>query len=359
MIPAAAPSARESRPFWLAAMFAVAIVLIVADFATWIELDVAAIFGVPLVLAGVAGSRVLLWLMTALLLATTFVVYALQAPAGTFALQEPFFLNRVLDSVSLLLLAGLLHAWMRSAQTRAAQARLIRQQDEKLQATKVSRRMIEVQEAERRAVASQLHDLVGQSLTALSINLTIARSQLLPGQAARIGARLDDALKMVEETTENIRDVMTELRPAVLDDFGLAPALRWYAQQFSERSGVATSVVEEGDVRRLAPAVEHALFRMAQNALGNVARHARAGHAVVTLRTDPHAARLTVADDGTGFDPMAVHPPTRDHGWGLMIMRERAAAIGAQLNVVSAPGRGTRIVVTMEGQTHDQGSAGG
>jgi signal transduction histidine kinase len=282
-----------------------------------------------------------------------------QVPAGAFALQETFFVNRVLDAVSLLLLAGLLHVWMRSAATGEAQARRIEEQDEKLRTAQVSRRMVEVQETERRAVASQLHDLVGQKLTALSINLTVARSQLLPGEATQIGARLDDSLKMIEETTESIRDVMAELRPAVLDDFGLAPVLRWYAEQFTRRSGVMTSVVEEGQGPRLAPAAEHALFRMAQNALANVASHAHADQAVMTLRTTPHSTCLIVADDGNGFDPAAVDPPARDHGWGLIIMRERAAAIGAHVKVDSAPGRGTRIVVTMDGGAHDQGSAGG
>ena len=340
-------------------VFAVTLGLIVADFTTWIELDVAAIFGLPLVLAGATRSRVLLWILTGLLITTTFVVYALQIPAGTFTLEEKFFVNRVLNAASLLLLAGLLHVWMRSAATSEAQARLIKEQNEKLQAAKVSRRMIEVQEAERRAVANHLHDLVGQKLTALSINLNIVKGQLLPTHSSQIGVRLEDALKMVEETTESIRDVMAELRPAVLDDFGLTPVLRWYAEQFSKRTGVATSVVEQGPVRRLSPTAEHALFRMAQNALANVAKHARADKAIVTLRTTPHSTCLTVADNGDGFDPTAVHQPTRDHGWGLMIMRERAAAIGAQLSIESARGHGTKVIVTLNGDTHDQSTAGG
>jgi signal transduction histidine kinase len=342
----------------LVAVFAATLGLIVADFITWIELDVAAIFGLPLVLAGATRSRALLWMLTALLIATTFVVYAVQIAPGAFTLNEIFFVNRVLNAASLLLLAGLLHIWMRSAETREAQARLIEAQNEKLQAAHVSRRMIEVQEGERRDVANQLHDLVGQKLTALSIGLNIVKGQLSPSQTAQI-ARLDDSLRVVEETTESIRDVMAELRPAVLDDFGLAPVLRWYADQFTKRSGVATSVVEEGPVRRLLPTAEHALFRMAQNALANVAKHAHADKAVVTLRTTAGSTCLVVADNGTGFDPAAVDQPSREHGWGLMIMRERAAAIGARLSIESAPGHGTRIIVTLNGDTHDQSSAGG
>ena len=342
----------------LVAVFAVTLGLVVADFTTWIELDIATIYSLPLVLAGATRIRALLWVLTGLLTATTFAVYAFQLPAGAFAIEEPFFVNRVLDALSLLLLAGLLHVWMRSTSANEAQARVIKDQNEKLQAAQVSRRMVEVQEAERRDVANHLHDLVGQKLAALSINLTIVKDQLSPSQTAQIG-RLEDALRVVEETTESIRDVMAELRPAVLDDFGLAPVLRWYVDQFTRRSGVATSIVEEGSVRRLPPTAEHAIFRMAQNALANVAKHAHADKAVVTLRTTARSTCLIVADDGDGFDPAAVHQPTRNHGWGLMIMRERAASIGARLSIESAPGHGARIIVTMNEDAHDQGSAGG
>jgi signal transduction histidine kinase len=330
----------------------------VADFTTWIELDVAAIFGLPLVLAGATRSRTLLWILTGTLVATTFVVYALQIPPGTFTFNEIFFVNRVLNALSLLLLAGLLHIWMKSAETREAQARVIKEQSEKLQIARVSRRMVDVQEAERREVANRLHDMVGQKLTALSLNLNIVKGQLLPSQATPTGLRLDDSLRLVEETTESIRDVMAELRPAVLDDFGLAAVLRWYADQFTQRTGVATSVVEQGPRRRLSSTAEHALFRMVQNALANVAKHAHADKVLVTLQMAPRLTCLSVADDGEGFDAAALPQPAFDHGWGLMIMRERAAAIGARLTIESAPGHGTKVVITLSEDTDDQGSAG-
>ena len=95
--------------------------------------------------------------------------------------------------------------------------------------------------------------------------------------------------------------------------------------------------------------MEEALFRIAQEALANVAKYARAQKATVTLEVTTQVMCLTIADDGCGFDPTASHHPTRDHGWGLMIMRERAGAVGAQLNVESAPGRGARVIVTLMG----------
>ena len=353
-----APRSRNHRIALGAVVFATTLALVVTDFMTWIELDVATIFGLPLVLAGPTRSRGLLWFLTGLLIVTTFAVYAAQVTPGTFSIEEPYFVNRLLNAASLLLLGGLLDIWMRSATTNEAQARLIREQNDKLQAAKVSRRMAEVQEAERRDVANHLHDLVGQKLTAISINLNIVKGHLLPDQAISMGGLLDDSLKLVEETSESIRDVMAELRPAVLDDFGLAAVLRWYAVQFTKRTGVATSLVEMGASRRLSATAEHTLFRMAQNALANVARHSAASTAVMTLRADARVTCLSVVDDGKGFDPATVRQPARDHGWGLMILRERAAAIGAKLSIESAPGHGTSVVITLEGDKDDQGPAG-
>jgi PAS domain S-box-containing protein len=211
----------------------------------------------------------------------------------------------------------------------------------------VSRRLVEAQETERRALANELHDLVGQKLTALNIHLNIVKIESAPSMKAQIGARLDDSLKLVEETIECIRDVMAELRPAVLDDYGLTPVLRWYAEQFGKRTGVATTVIEQGPARRLPAAAEEAFFRISQEALANVAKYARAAKATVTLGIAPRASSLTIADDGCGFDPSARQQPARDHGWGLMIMRERAAAVGAELSVESARGCGTRVIVTL------------
>jgi PAS domain S-box-containing protein len=209
----------------------------------------------------------------------------------------------------------------------------------------MARRLVAVQEAERGALASGLHDLVGQKLTALNINLNIVKSQLRPDGESLPDNRLNESLTLVEETIESIRDVMGALRPAVLDDYGLAPGLRWYAEHFTRRTGVATAVAEEGPACRMPASMEEAFFRITQEALANVAKYAKASKATITLRATPRAACLTIADDGCGFDTAAVHQPTRDSGWGLMIMRERAAAVDARLRVESAPGRGAKVMV--------------
>ena len=331
----------------VAAVFVVALCLVVVDLVTWIQLDIATIFSLPLVLVAPARSPRLLWSLAALLTIAVFAVYAFQIPAGAFTPRETFFVNRVLDVADLLLIAVLLHIRMNSAEARETQARLIKEQNEKLEAAKASRRLVEVQETERRDLANELHDLVGQKLTALNIGLNIVKMDSAASTSARVGARLDDSLKLVEETIESIRNVMMALRPAVLDDYGLPAGLRWYAEQFITRTGVATTVIEQGSPRRLPPAAEETLFRIAQEALGNVAKYARAGKVTVTLNTTPEVSRLTITDDGCGFDPSACHQPAKGHGWGLMIMRERAAAVGAELIVESAPGSGTRVIVTL------------
>lgn len=217
----------------------------------------------------------------------------------------------------------------------------------------LSRQLVEVQETERRVLACELHDLVGQNLTALNINLNILKTGSVPMTSAQIGARLEDSLKLVEATVDSIRGVMAALRPAVLDDYGLAAALRWHAAQFSERTAVAAKVIEQCGGRRLPEPKEKALFRIAQEALANVAKYARASEVAVTLATTSDVSRLTIADDGCGFDPSACEQPANDHGWGLMIMRERAAAVGADLSVESAPGCGTRVIVTLPHSSTD------
>jgi signal transduction histidine kinase len=293
----------------------------------------------------VARSRRTVWILATSLIGATFAVYASQVPTGAFAPREVFFVNRVLGAVTLLLIAALLHVWIDSVQRSEAQVRLLQEQDEKLEAARASRRLVAVQEAERRILANGLHDLVGQKLAALNINLNIVKGQLAPRREPQVDARLDESMKMVEETIESIRDVMVTLRPAVLDDYGLASGLRWYAEQFTRRTGLPVLVTETQPGSRVPPATEEALFRIAQEALANVAKYAHAERATVAVDATPKAVRLVIQDDGRGFDPALVHPPTRESGWGLMIMKERAAAAGADLSIDSAPGRGTRIVV--------------
>jgi len=140
----------------------------------------------------------------------------------------------------------------------------------------LTRRLMEVQESERRFLASELHDQIGQNLTALSINLNVIRSRFSEEVDIKIIDRLEDSLKLVEETIERMRSVMAGLRPPVLDDYGLAVALRWYTERFSERNAVVTVVQEKEFLSCLPLTVETALFRIVQEVLTNVSKHANA-----------------------------------------------------------------------------------
>ena len=244
------------------------------------------------------------------------------------------------------------------------QARLLsslHQQREQLRA--LTARLAEVEEVERQRLARELHDRVGQNLTVLSINLNVVRSLLPADAATQVEAQLDDALALVEETAVLIRDVMADLRPPVLDDYGVVAALRWYGERFSRHTGVAVQVQGQEPTLRLPSRVEMALFRIAQEALTNVAKHAQASQVTLTLEAVDDRVRLTIADDGVGFEPGRLDGQGDHQGWGILTMQERAAAVGGTLHVKSAPGAGTQVIVEVpqeaNGSAVDLGRRGG
>ncbi|MHB1317164.1 MAG: histidine kinase N-terminal 7TM domain-containing protein [Anaerolineae bacterium] len=204
----------------------------------------------------------------------------------------------------------------------------------------------EVQEAERREIVSVLHDRIGQTLTGLSLSLRIAESAMGPACEPGIRVRLEDALHSVEEITRQVRDVMADLHPPVLE-YGLLATLRWYSQVFSERTGIPARVVGAELEPRLPREVEAALFRMAQEALNNVARHAHASQVTITVGTVVKTVSLRIDDDGVGFDPQAPNVPNGHAHWGLMTLAQRAATIGGELTIQSAPGQGTHFKIEL------------
>jgi len=210
----------------------------------------------------------------------------------------------------------------------------------------LSARLADAQEAERRRIARELHDQVGQNLTALGINLSVLRPHMAQAPDAA-QACLDNLLALVKETTSRIRSVIADLRPPELDDYGLLAALRWYAEQVGRRTGLTVTVVGEDLHPRLPSRQETALFRIAQEALTNVVKHAQATQAVVAVEAGEEAVRMTIADDGLGFDPADLERAGTARRWGLLSMQERAQAVGARWRVESGPEQGTRIVVEM------------
>ena len=208
---------------------------------------------------------------------------------------------------------------------------------EKLQL--LSRRLVELQENERRDIARELHDRVGQALTAMRINMDMIRRRLDDHDDPLIRARNDDSLELLESTFKAVENVMYELRPPMLDEYGVIAPLQWFAKKFIERTGIDVQIRAK-DGWRGRPDTEVALFRIAQEALTNVARHAEARHAVIEFREEGHNVVLTIEDDGVGFDETAERLQT---GHGLTAMRERAEAVGGKLEARSEKGRGTRI----------------
>jgi len=225
-----------------------------------------------------------------------------------------------------------------------AGVRRLARSEERLRA--VSQRLMDVEEVQRRSINRELHDRIGQNLSALQLNLATLRVELEGGTTRAAGERLHDAQYLLEATSNQVRDVMADLRPAALDDFGLLAALRDHAAGVSARLGIAITVQGEDLEPRLPLATEMALFRIVQEALNNVALHARARKVEIVLAATPRAVRLSVADDGAGFD--AANPPRRAAHYGIATMRERAEAVGARLRIVSRPGKGCRVEVELK-----------
>ncbi len=203
----------------------------------------------------------------------------------------------------------------------------------------------DVVETERKHLTQELHDQVGQKLTALGINLNIVKSKLSQDVDKSIQFILHDSISLVEQTTECIRDVMANLRPPLLDDYGLIAALRWFCDQFTRRTNVAASVVGKETEARLAPRVELAMFRIAQEAITNIAKHAQASKLTVKLATTESSFQMVIKDDGIGFDTTKSFEPNDELGWGLLTMADRAEAVDGHCSIVSASGRGTMVIV--------------
>jgi two-component system sensor histidine kinase UhpB len=216
---------------------------------------------------------------------------------------------------------------------------------EELKQPNVEIGLVEAEEAERRRLARELHDQVGQSLTAMGLNLDIIRALLPADIPEEIMARLDDTRALVTRTTKRVRQVMVELRPETLDDYGLLAALHWSAERFTQRTGIVVAVEGEEAESRLPPQVENVLYRVAQEALTNIAKHAQATQVNVSLKVDSETIYLIVADNGVGFTPG--RPAALDAGphWGLTLMAERVEGVNGRFRVESGPRQGTRIMV--------------
>jgi signal transduction histidine kinase len=198
-------------------------------------------------------------------------------------------------------------------------------------------RVVAAQELERRRLARELHDETGQALT--SILLALSGIEDSP-DAASLHAAVGEVRELVRATLQDVRRLAVELRPSALDDFGLVPALERLLDGFAEQTGVAVEFEPALPGVRLPPEVETALYRIVQEALTNVVKHAEAGRVSVVLTRKPDSVSVVVEDDGVGFEPERA----REGGLGLLGMRERVALLGGRLTIESRPGAGTTFV---------------
>ncbi|MGE3277786.1 MAG: ATP-binding protein [Vicinamibacterales bacterium] len=218
--------------------------------------------------------------------------------------------------------------------------------------SRLLRKVISAQEDERRRLARDLHDDQCQALAALGVSLDLAMADVPDGPAR---TRLASVKRLVDEGLADLHRVIYDLRPSVLDDLGLLPAIRWLAEQHLTRRGIAARCEFAGlEARRFAPEVETALFRVVQEAMVNIERHAEADTVLVQVALEDNLLSLEIEDDGRGFDPEgAPDPADGGRGLGLQGMRERVELLGGSCFVDSTPGRGTRVVVTVPAAQFD------
>jgi PAS domain S-box-containing protein len=206
-----------------------------------------------------------------------------------------------------------------------------------------ARQIVAAQEEERRRIAHELHDGPLQNLILLCRRLDESATH----NGNPVGPRdhgIDEARGSAEAIADEIRRLSRDLRPSILDDLGLVPAMRWLVRDLEQRVGVMTRLICTDGDRRIAPDAELGLFRIAQEALHNVERHAGATRVTVSLIIDDHEARLVVEDDGRGMEAVDLRPSAAVSGrLGLLGMHERARLCGGRLSIASAPGKGTRV----------------
>jgi PAS domain S-box-containing protein len=205
----------------------------------------------------------------------------------------------------------------------------------------LSRRLVEAQETERRNIARELHDEIGQALTVIQLNLQAMLQT--PGKRTLV-SRMKESLEVVDHVLEQVHDISLNLRPLILDDLGLEPALRWFTARQAALVGLQTKFQADPLEQRLNPVIETECFRVAQEALTNVVRHAKAKTVSVELRKEAGQFHLRVRDDGIGFDVSAVREQAvRGASLGLLSMEERTALAGGGLEFKSVPQKGTEV----------------
>ena len=224
----------------------------------------------------------------------------------------------------------------------AAHTRMI--ETHRAQLRRMSARVLSAQEDERKRIARELHDQTSSSLARMLLNIEMI-GEAVPAESQEMREKIGGMRVLCEQTLDSVRQIIFDLRPTLLDDLGLASAIRWYAKNNLEPIGVQVQFELANELRG-ASLVETALFRIAQEAITNIVRHAQAQHATIHLSQSPTHWLLSVQDDGRGFDSAtALNESLADQRWGLFGVRERVELLGGTLSVESTIGKGTIIHV--------------
>ncbi len=212
---------------------------------------------------------------------------------------------------------------------------------------------LKAREDEARRIARELHDAAGQLL----VSVHVALQELMLDVPPAYHARFADVEKLLKQVEDHLRRISHELRPTILDDLGLKPALEFLARGVSARTGIRITV-DSSTGGRLPPLVETALYRIAQEALTNVAKHAKATSVRIELERGGQGFRYVIRDDGCGFDVSGVLGRQGQRGLGILGIQERLEALGGTLEIISAPGAGTELRITIPQETHDVAPVG-
>jgi signal transduction histidine kinase len=242
-----------------------------------------------------------------------------------------------LGSALLLVAAGMIYILRLERQTQLRYVELARSRHE-LQ--RLSSRLVDAQESERRAISRELHDEVGQSLGALLVDLSRLSASIPPDRAEE-KEQVDRMKSVAESSVQAVRNIALLLRPSMLDDLGLGPALEWQGREVSRRSDIEVEVHAENVPRDLPAEYATTIYRLAQEALNNAVRHSGAKTAKVEVEQSGRRVRVRISDDGRGFDPK------RTRGLGILGMEERVKRLGGEFTVDSAPGRGAAITAEL------------
>jgi signal transduction histidine kinase len=246
-----------------------------------------------------------------------------------------------------ILIAGVSVLRLRSLEQRSEEQRLRAEAAER-ELRGLSRQLVQAQEEERRSISRELHDEVGQMLTALRMELGSIQ-ELRTAAQEQFSQHLDDAKKLAEQALRAVRDMAMGLRPSMLDDLGLGSAVQWQARQFSKRMGVPVNVQLEGAIAGLPDRHRTCVYRLVQEALTNCARHARARTIDVAIRRRDGRLSVTVRDDGVGFEVSKV----RGRGLGLLGIEERVREIGGHMRLTSQPRKGTVLAADIPVESED------